>query len=59
MGNGESLQLKDNSRRGQQLTYNGHRVSKRLEDDYVDISPEMEAFSKEEMEDQFTKIVVG
>jgi hypothetical protein len=53
MGNSESLQVKDKG-----LSYNGQRVSRRWEDDYVDISPEMEAFSKEQMEDQFIKIVV-
>lgn len=51
MGNSESLQ---NARPG-----SGQRVSRRWEDDYVDINPEMEAFSKEEMEDQFIKIVVS
>ena len=61
MGNGESLQLNSPRAGGpnQQLTYNGHRVSRRWEDDYVDISSEMEAFSREEMEDEFKKIVVN
>ncbi len=61
MGNGESLQPGSPRYPGgqnQQLTYNGHRVSRRWEDDYVDISSEMEAFSREEMEDEFKKIVV-
>lgn len=60
MGNGESLQVKDSPQqsRPQQLTYNGQRISRRWEDEYVDISPEVEAFSKEQMEDQFIKIVV-
>lgn len=60
MGNGESLQVKDNPRQShtQQFTYNGQRVSRRWEDEYVDIRPEMEAFSKEQMEVQFIKIVV-
>ena len=60
MGNSESVQLSSNSRTpaSPQLIYNGHRVSRRLEDDYVDVTPEMEAISKEQMEDQFTKIVV-
>lgn len=61
MGNGESLQPGSPrpSNQPQQLTYNGHRVSRRWEDDYVDISSEMEAISREEMEDEFKKIVVS
>ncbi len=66
MGNSESLQLNSNPRYSnsqvqQYTTYNGQRVSKRLEDEYVDISSDviMEAFSKEQMEDQFIKIVVS
>lgn len=61
MGNGESLQPSSPRYQGgsnQQLTYNGHRVSRRWEDDYVDISSEIEAISREEMEDEFKKIVV-
>lgn len=63
MGNSESVQLNTNPRNSsggasQQLTYNGQRVSKRIEDDYVDITPEMEAISRDQMEDQFIKIVV-
>ena len=62
MGNSESVQFRDVPRHSvghTQQFYNGHRLSKRWEDDYVDISADMEAFSKEQMEDQFTKIVVG
>lgn len=64
MGNSESLQLNANPRHSvgpgsPQLTYNGHRISRRYEDDYVDISPELESISKEQMEDQFVQIVVG
>ena len=61
MGNNESVQLNTNPRgtgAGTQLTYNGHRISRRIEDDFVDITPEMESLSREEMEDQFIKIVV-
>ncbi len=61
MGNSESPQLKDNRHslaNTQQLTYNGHRVSRRWEEDYVEISSDMNTLSKEQMEDQFTKIVV-
>ena len=61
MGNGESLQPSSprfQSGPNQQLTYNGHRISRRWEDDYVDVSSELEAISREEMEDEFKKIVV-
>lgn len=62
MGNGESLQpgspRNPSASQIQPLTYNGHRVSRRWEDDYVDIGSEMEAISREEMEDEFKKIVV-
>lgn len=63
MGNGESHDLnspKYSTHNQQQFTYyNGHRVSRRLEDDYVDVSSDLEVFSKEEMEDQFAEIVVS
>lgn len=61
MGNNESVQLNAPSRNvvgAVTLTYNGHRISRRIEDDYVDVTPEMESLSREEMEDQFVKIVV-
>ena len=57
MGNSESLQVKDTPKG--QISYNGHRLSRRWEDDFVDISPEVEAISKEQMEDEFIKIVVS
>lgn len=59
MGNSESLQLRDNPRYSiGPATYNP-RLSRRLEEEYVDISSELDVVSKEEMEDQFIKIVVG
>ena len=61
MGQSESVQISSSRNPGApgpHLTYNGHRVSRRIEDDYVDITPEMEGISKEQMEDQFISIVV-
>lgn len=57
MGNNESLQLRDNPKYS--IGSATSRLSRRLEDEYVDISSELEVVSKEEMEDQFIKIVVG
>ena len=66
MGNTESSQVQNGSspiRRSPQpsplTSINGHPAPRRIEDDYVDVGNDLETFSKEEMEDQFLKIVVS
>lgn len=56
MGNSESVVVGSPAHSPQ---YNGHRVSKRIEDDFVDLGNDTESFSQEQMEDQFAKIVVS
>ena len=59
MGNGESVQVASPALGGSSFSFNGHRTSRRtIDEDYVDLG-EKETFSKEQMEDQFTKIVVS
>ena len=68
MGNvaSETVSSRENSIRSSYVqnehytSYSGHRMSRRIEDDYVDISSELDVvLTREEMEVQFTKIVVS
>ena len=56
MGNVDSVPISTSPKHANGQNQN---FSRRLEEEYVEVSSEMETFSREQMENEFTKIVVS